>query len=173
MTEPQPVEKLIPRIFEKYTENPRGWHILNTPSGDMVVLGPDVSYQLRIIELSPSRYTGVGMEIESLEMPVEEISGTPEFGLRVLDEQDIRILAEALVGSSNMLPQVEEIVRRTPVSLAQIEHSDVKHILSGPVLSRPDLKCFSPSVIRRQYELERHAQRIFRERYPLRAGMYL
>ncbi len=172
MTESQPVEKLVPRIVEQYTEHPRGWRVIHTPTGDMLIFGPDVNYQLRLIELSPFSFTGVGMEIDAPELNDDEITAAPEFGLRPLDENDIHNLIAVIMGQSSRIPQIGEIVRRTPVSPAQLERSDVRHILSGPVLSRPDLTAFSPEVIRRQYELKRQAMTIFRERYPQRAGMY-
>ena len=63
MTDPEPAEKIVPRIIEQYSERPRGWHIMNTPRGEVLVLSSDSAFQLKLIPLNPREFTGAGVEL--------------------------------------------------------------------------------------------------------------
>jgi hypothetical protein len=57
----------------------------------------------------------------------------------------------------------------SPLDLDRIKSS---HLLTGPILARPDLASLSPEMSKLTSMLEKEAERTFRERYPMRAGMY-
>ena len=175
MTDPEPAEKIVPRIVKQYTENPRGWHIMNTPLGEVLVLSPDSAFQLKLIPLNPFEFTGAGVELPRSSKTIEEIRSSPEFGLRPIDEKDLQGILTALGSPQGTSPEIQEILRRAPVSLEDLsakEHA-ADHILRGPVLLRPDLSSLSPELLKMQMTLDRSAQKTFRNRFPMRAGMYI
>ncbi|MBN2228113.1 MAG: hypothetical protein JW779_00870 [Candidatus Thorarchaeota archaeon] len=177
MNDPEPAEEIVPRILKQYSERPRGWHIMNTPTGDVLVLSTDSAFQLKLIPLSPFEFTGAGIELSKSNKTIESIRSSPEFGLRPIDELDLQKLVNALGSSQSTgsVPEVQEILKRAPVSLEDLssnKHAQ-DHILRGPVLMRPDLGSLSPELLEMQTLLDRSAQKSFRDRYPMRAGMYL
>ena len=171
MTDPEPIEKIMPRILKQYSERSRGWHIMNTPRGEMLVLSSDSAFQLKLIPLNPYEYTGAGVELPESSETAESIRSSPEFGLRPLDETDLHGIINSLTGSSEPGLNIEDILKRTPKPIKDIS-PEASHILRGPVLTRPDLGSLSPELLKRQISLDRSAERRFRKRYPERAGMY-
>ncbi|MFW9909454.1 MAG: hypothetical protein ACFFEF_12840 [Candidatus Thorarchaeota archaeon] len=174
MTDPEPAEKIVPRIVKQYTEHPRGWHIMNTPRGEVLVLSPDSAFQLKLIPLNPYEFTGAGIELPKSNKTIEEIRSSPEFGLRPVDEDDLLSILNALGSTQGTSPEIQEILRRSPVSLEDLSTNKhaADHILRGPVLMRPDLGSLSPEILKMQMALDRSAQKTFRDRFPMRAGMY-
>ena len=174
MTDPEPAEKIVPRIVKQYTEHPRGWHIMNTPRGEVLVLSPDSAFQLKLIPLNPYEFTGAGVEHPKSSKTIEEIRTSPEFGLRPIDEDDLTGILTALGSPQGTSPEIQEILRRSPVSIEDLSMNKhaTDHILRGPVLMRPDLGSLSPEILKMQMTLDRSAQKTFRDRYPMRAGMY-
>ena len=75
-------------------------------------------------------------------------------------------------GDESARQEVGEILSRTPLSLEDLSTTENSHILRGPVLSRPDLGSLSPEILKMQMALDRSANKTFRKRYPMRAGMY-
>jgi hypothetical protein len=171
VTDPEPIEKIMPRILKQYSERPRGWHIMSTPRGEMLVLSSDSAFQLKLIPLNPYEFTGAGVELPESSEAAEEIRSSPEYGLRPLDETDLQGIINSLSGSSEPKISVADILKRTPRSIDDLSPKD-SHILHGPVLTRPDLGSLSPEILKRQLSLDKSAERTFRRRYPERAGMY-
>ncbi|MFW9870106.1 MAG: hypothetical protein ACFFFO_15800 [Candidatus Thorarchaeota archaeon] len=171
MTDPEPIEKIMPRILKQYSERPRGWHIMTTPRGEMLILSSDSAFQLKMIQLSPFEFTGAGVELPESSETAESIRSSPEFGLRPLNETDIQGLINTMTGSSEPSISIGDILKRTPKSIEDLS-IETSHVLRGPVLTRPDLGSLSPEILRRQLSLDRSADRIFRKKYPMRAGMY-
>jgi hypothetical protein len=167
----EPVDEVVPRILQRYSEKPRGWRILSTPVGDMLVLGPDSAFQLKLIPLSPMEFTGAGVELSS-ERHLDPMTTSPEFGFRPLHDKDIQSLIESISSPELVRPEIDSIIKRTPMTLAQLNTTTARHILSGPILTRPDLSTLNQDVLKTQTSLERKARSIFRDRYPMRAGMY-
>lgn len=172
MTDIEPVDKIVPRIMEQISDSPKGWRVLNTPRGEMLVLGPENAFQLQLISLNPQEFTGAGVELDSPAKALRSLRSTPDFGLRPLDEPDIMSLVESLGDPSKTSSLLRSIISRDPISPIDIGNARVNPLLSGPVLTRPDLGSLDPSIAKLQKSLESSAQRIFRERYPMRAGMY-
>jgi hypothetical protein len=174
VTDPEPAETIVPRIVREYTEHPRGWHIMNTPLGEVLVLSPDSAFQLKLISLNPYEFTGAGIEIPRSNKTIEEIRSSPEFGLRPIDEVDLQSILNALGSPRGTSPEIQEILKRAPVSLEDLSGNEktASHILRGPVLMRPDLSSLSPEFLKMQMNLDRSAQQVFRKRHPMRAGIY-
>jgi hypothetical protein len=126
---------------------------------------------LKLIQLSPYEFTGAGVELPESNDTAESIRSSPEFGLRPLKETDLQGLFNALTGSTEPSISIGDILKRTPKSIDDLS-LESSHILRGPVLTRPDLGSLGPELLKRQLSLDRSADRIFRKKYPMRAGMY-
>ena len=170
MKDAEPVDDLVPRILQQYSEKPRGWRVMSTPGGDMLVLGPESAFQLKLISINPSLVTGAGIEIPDTDKAFERIRASPEFGFRPISGTDLQDIIQALNHPKIARPQIDAILRRTPLPLTKIRPSE--SILTGPVLTRPDLKSLSPEIMKTQLSLDRAAWRQFSKRYPMRAGMF-
>ena len=174
MTEqdPEPIEDIVPRILKDYSDEPRGWRILSTPVGDMLVLGPTSTFQLKLIPLGPQKFTGAGVEISGSKKALKRIRQTPEFGLRPLSSDEMTDLLTAFTNPETSSSKLQTILSRTPLSHEDLTHSSAEHILSGPILTRPDFGALDAEILKRQLSLDRSASDVFRQRYPMRAGMY-
>ncbi len=172
MTNPEPADKIVPRILQQYSERPRGWHILSTPRGEMLVLSPDSAFQLKLIPLNPYEFTGAGVELPESCDTVERIRSSPEFGLRPLNESDLRGILNSITGDSGPKLSLDDIMKRAPRSLDDLSTDIPTPVLQGPVLMRPDLGSLSPEILKRQLSLDRSAEKTFRKRFPERAGFY-
>jgi len=173
VTDPETAEEIVPRILKQYSERPRGWHIMNTPRGEVLVLSSDSAFQLKLIPLNPREFTGAGVELPESNDIVDSIRTSPEFGLRPLSEADLQGIANSVSGENQDARQeIGEILSRTPLSIEDLSSNESSHILRGPVLSRPDLGSLSPEILKMQMALDRSANKTFRKRYPMRAGMY-
>jgi len=173
VTDPETAEEIVPRILKQYSERPRGWHIMNTPRGEVLVLSSDSAFQLKLIPLNPREFTGAGVELPESNDIVDSIRTSPEFGLRPLSEADLQGIANSMSGGDQDARQeISEILSRSPLSIEDLSSNESSHILRGPVLSRPDLGSLSPEILKMQMALDRSANKTFRKRYPMRAGMY-
>ena len=173
VNEPEPAETIVPRILEQYSERPRGWRIMNTPRGEVLVLSSDSAFQLKLIPLNPREFTGAGIELPESNDIVDSIRTSPEFGLRPLSEADLQGIAASMSGEQDAREEISEILSRTPLSLEDLSSNQSSHILRGPVLTRPELGSLSPEILKMQMTLDRSAQKTFRKRYPMRSGMYI
>ncbi|MFQ5831542.1 MAG: hypothetical protein ACE5H4_02470, partial [Candidatus Thorarchaeota archaeon] len=90
MTKIEPAEEIVPRILERYEKEPRGWRVMNTPRGEMLVVGPDSVFQLKLISLNPFEFVGSGVEMSESNKVVKSVRSTPEFGFRPLTDVDIQ-----------------------------------------------------------------------------------
>jgi hypothetical protein len=166
----EPVDALVPRILQQYSEKPRGWRVMSTPKGDMLVLGPESAFQLKLISINPTLVTGAGIEIPDTDKAFERMRSTPEFGFRPISGTDLQDIIKALNQPDIARPQVDAILRRTPLPITKIKPSE--SILTGPVLTRPNLSSLSPEILKTQLSLDRVAWKQFSKRYPMRAGMF-
>ncbi|MFW9954081.1 MAG: hypothetical protein ACFFD3_05975 [Candidatus Thorarchaeota archaeon] len=145
---------------------------MSTPLGEMLVVGPSSAFQLKLIPLNPREYTGAGAELSDSNTTIESLRSSPEFGLRPLHLTDIENLVEAMSDPVLSQKHLASIIRRDPILPADIQKQKVDHLLTGPVLTRPNLSSLSPDIMSLQRSLEKSAHRVFRDRYPMRAGMY-
>ncbi|MFO7837443.1 MAG: hypothetical protein R6V83_12430 [Candidatus Thorarchaeota archaeon] len=168
----KPVEELVPEIMKQYSEKPRGWRVLSTPRGDMLIRGPSTAFQLKLISLGPKRFTGAGLEIPNPDRTLPPADSIPEFGLRPLSETDMTDIFESLRNPESSRTSLESIMKRSPIAPPDIEETKAEHLLSGPVLRRPNFESMDTSISKLQSKLEKQAQKTFEKRYPMRAGMY-
>ncbi len=173
MTDIEPADEIVPRILKQYSKSPRGWRVLSTPRGEMLVVGPESTFQLKLISLNPMEYTGAGIEITDSNSAIDRLRASPEYGLRPLDSMDIQKLIESLSDPASSRTHLESIIQRDPIIPKDLEKTSVDHLLTGPVFTRPDLGSMSPDILKLQDSLDKSAQRIFKKQYPMRAGMYL
>ena len=172
MPDIEPMDDILPRILKQYSAEPRGWRVMSTPRGEMLVVGTESTFQLKLIPLSPYRFTGAGIELSEPSKVLEKIRSTPEYGFRPLQESDIQSLVSTLSEPKKTRLQLQRILTRSPLSLSDLAGESVDHLLTGPVLTRPDLGTLGPEMLRSSDILEHHALREFRRRYPERAGMF-
>jgi len=158
--------------MKQYSESPRGWRVLNTPLGEMLVVGPDSAFQLKIIPLNPLEFTGAGAELPESNSVIDSIRSSPEYGLRGLAQAELEAILESMINPSVASSPISSIIQRDPLLPEDIERGNIDHFLTGPVLTRPDLSNLGPEVLRMRESLERSANKVFRKRYPMRAGMY-
>lgn len=172
MTDPEPVDSIVPRIMELYTQSPKGWHVLSTPKGDMLIMGPDSSFHLKLIPINPTEFTGVGVEIPGSHKSLDFVRRVPEYGFRPIHDSDLDQILSLLNQGSDAQSVIKSIIQREPMTPTAIEHSDARHILTGPVLTRPNLGDISSEISKVHSSLEREALELFRKKYPMRAGMF-
>ncbi|MHA1771280.1 MAG: hypothetical protein ACTSYL_06620 [Candidatus Thorarchaeota archaeon] len=168
----EPAEEIIERIMSQYSQEPRGWHVLNTPTGDLLVLGPHSTFQLRLIDLNPAEFTGVGMELHAPPESISHFRSAPDFGLRGLSNTDLGNLVKALHGDSLAMEQARDILNREPLPPSEVESKNIDHILSGPVFTRPDLVSLDPTIASITHQLSESARDLFHKKYPMRSGMF-
>jgi len=77
---------------------------MTTPRGEMLVVGPDSAFQLKLISLNPFEFVGSGMEVKDTSSTVKSVRSTPEFGFRPLTETDIQGLVAAIFSVGQFLP---------------------------------------------------------------------
>ncbi|NHJ12052.1 MAG: hypothetical protein EAX95_00140 [Candidatus Thorarchaeota archaeon] len=172
MPDIEPVDDILPRILKQYSAEPRGWRVMSTPGGEMLVVGADSAFQLKLIPLSPYKFTGAGIELSNPSKVLDSMRSTPEYGFRPLQESDLRNLASTLSEPEKTRMQLQRILSRSPLSLSDLASENVDHLLTGPVLTRPDLGTLSPEMLRSRDILEQSALKEFRRKYPERAGMF-
>jgi hypothetical protein len=168
----EPADEIVPRILKRYSESPRGWRMMSTPVGDMLVVGQDSAFQLRIIPINPREYTGAGTELPESNDVIDRMRTSPEFGSRNLTQTDIETLVESMSNPAQIQQHLHDILHRNPLLPTEIDKGGIDHLLTGPVLTRPDLDGLGPDVLNLRRSLERSANRVFRKKYPMRAGMY-
>jgi hypothetical protein len=169
----KPLEYVVKEITSRYNHKPEGWNALADSRGNIIVLGPRSSYRLKLISLGPNKYTGVGTKVKSSERLNGMVRGAPSYGFRPLSEDKIELLLTALHQKGRIeRALIDELLGGTPVSTGEIKKLKPHMVLSGPMITYPDLAAISG----RQRELERkltlEAEKLFRKRYPLRAEMY-
>ncbi|MFW9846256.1 MAG: hypothetical protein ACFFD6_05890 [Candidatus Thorarchaeota archaeon] len=172
MTKIEPAEDIVPRILQQYSDHPRGWRVMTTPRGEMLVVGPDSAFQLKIISLNPFEFVGSGTEIKDASRAIKSVRSTPEFGFRPLTQSDLQSIVNAVGNPQEVQSQLRNIILRAPVSSSELQSSSIDHILSGPVLTRPELSSLGGDVLKVQSQLEKSAMSIFRKRYPMRSDMF-
>ncbi len=167
------LDESIKEIIEGYNRRPKGWQFVSDLRGNILVLGPDTGYRIKLMMISPEESIGVGAKIFDVE-PIRRYIGTGlNSGLRPLDHDLSKALISAIsenrVNSSTILKKVLEM---DPVPVYELERSDVGAILSGPFVTHPDLRTISKSQSELDNKLSAELDKIFRNKCPLRASIY-
>ena len=138
----------------------------------MLIIGPDSAFQLRLVQVNPREFTGVGTEVPRSSKEIERITESPEFGLRAITDADIQEIVQSLTSQIDVRPKLQSIIQRNPLVHDEIRDTGADLFLSGPVLTTPDFKSLSVETLKLQKSLERDAMETFRRKYPHRAGMF-
>lgn len=167
------LEESIKEIIEGYNKRPKGWQFLSDSKGNVLALGPEMGYRIKLMMISPAESIGVGVRIPDVEPLKRSIGSTFDSGFRALDRETSRRLLSAI--SENRISDtslLEKILGTDPVPVYELDKGDIGAILGGPFLAHPDLRAISRSQVELDNKLSAELDRLFRTKYPLRAGIY-
>ena len=168
----EPIEQVIERIMNLYNKNPGGWSVLIDQKGNMLVLGPRTGYKLRLIPINPREYTGVGVKIQGLEEIRETLRGIPSYGFRPLTRYKMKRFLDSIQQEGLIKEKlIRELFRIKPVPTRELQVR-TEAILSGPIITHPDLSAVSKGQRELEARLTMEAERLFRMKYPSRARIY-
>lgn len=171
--EAEPIESLMDKILDLYDRKPGGWNVLTDLKGNVLILGPQVSYRLKLISLNPYDYTGVGMKIGNEKVVRNSVEGVPSYGFRPLTRKQTKLLFTGIHqhGAVND-GLVKKLLGLSPVPTWQLRDNKQKAILSGPVITHPNLSSISKNQRELEKKLDMEAYKLFRKRFPGRAAIY-
>ncbi len=164
-------EDVIREILESYNRKPVGWQIASDFRGNMLALGPDTGYRLKFMIISPSERIGVGVRFDD-PVDVGRLGLSPPCGFRPLSAEVAKEAIAAIASGGAAQQVMERLMRAKPVRLQDCQGKDVGAVLSGPFMSHPDLRMISPRQSDLDAKLAAEVERIFRQRYPMRASMF-
>jgi hypothetical protein len=168
----EPIESIVNKIKNGYNKHPVGWTVLSDLKGNILVLGPNEGYMLRMISLNPQEQTGVGIEIDGLHETRKLLRGAPSYGFRPLSNRKAEEILNSFSYTERRNKLISEILERKPVSSSEIENNKLKGVLSGPIIAHPDISTISERQKELEFKLKIEAEKIFRKKYPYRASIY-
>ncbi|NHV45265.1 MAG: hypothetical protein HA493_01295 [Candidatus Verstraetearchaeota archaeon] len=147
------LEESINEIIERYNKKPKGWKFISDFKGNIIVIGPDIGYQLKVMMINPYESIGIGTRIyEPLNFELKYDSG-----FRILDKESFK---RVISGNYSI---IWDILKRDPVPTYELNKGEV--ILGGPILTT-DIK----SKIEEKLSME--LEKLFRKKYPFRVNMF-
>lgn len=160
------------RAMDAYNRHPEGWNVLVDPKGNVLILGREGGYRMKLVPLNPYEYTGVGVTIEGSEELRGLLTGAPSYGFRPVPSTVMRTLVhEAGRGTlSNAL--AKRLLSIPPRPSWSVRDADAKAVLRGPVIAHPDLGAISKGQRELDAKLAQEGNALFRRRYPQRAAFY-
>jgi hypothetical protein len=159
------------KIMNRYNNQPEGWSILTDHKGNLLVLGPNDGYMLRMIPINPQEHIGVGVKIDNSQEIRSLVNGAPSYGFRPLSfAQTNKLLNGFRQGAQPKL--VSELLKRRPLSIPELQKKKPKVVLGGPFIRHPDLSTISENQRLLEAKLKIESEKIFRKRYPFRASIY-
>ena len=167
------LEESVKEILEGYNKRPKGWQFVSDPLGNILALGPEAGYRIKLMMINPNESLGVGVKIQDVEPLRKTIGARFDSGFRPLDHDLSRALISAI--SEKRVTDwavLEKILRIDPVPTYELDKKDLGAILGGPFLAHPDLRSISKSQLELDAKLSAELDKLFRSRYPLRAGIY-
>ncbi|MFH0896421.1 MAG: hypothetical protein V1850_00025 [Candidatus Bathyarchaeota archaeon] len=168
----EPIESLANKIMDRYNQQPVGWTVLTDFKGNVLVLGPEEGYMLKMVTINPQEHTGVGVKLASLHEMRNLVEGAPPYGFRPLSRVQAAELQNSFCHSEKQNRLVSEILERDPLPMWELEKQRPNAVLSGPMIAHPDLSTISKSQKELEAKLTIEAQKLFREKYPHRAAIY-
>jgi len=166
----QPIESLMNRIMSQYNKHPEGWKVLSDQKGNVLIYGPRNAYRLKLIPLSPEAYTGVGAKLNNVKEMQKLTKRGPPFGLRPLSQAETKeLLTSSQQGQAEV---ISKLLEAKPLPVGSIFKKKPTAILSGPIISHPNLSAISKSQKELESKLAIDANRLFRKRHPGRAAIY-
>lgn len=159
--------------MDRYNKNPEGWNIMIDGKSNVLIIGPDIGYRLKLIPLSPQKYTGVGLRIRALEEMRRIVEGVPSYGFRPLTDKDTKEMFNIVYQEGTAQNRlIKKLLRLKPVSTWELQNKGTKAFLSGPVIAHPNLSTISDRQIELEERLAKEANKLFRKKYPERASIY-
>ena len=168
----EPIGSLMERIISRYNKRPLGWTTMIDMKGNVLVLGPEEGYMLKLITINPQEHTGVGMEIDSPREIRKLVEGTPGYGFRPLSAAQVKGLLRSFRRPEQGNRLVSEALKEEPLPTWELERKKPLAVLSGPVIAHPDLSTISKSQMQLDSKLRIEAERLFEKKYPDRAAIY-
>lgn len=167
------VEQITKRILYQYNRHPEGWSVLVDNKGDVLVIGPNSGYRLKLVPLNPKEYTGVGVRLGRSKGLRKIAKDIPPYGFRPLSHEETRDLLSAIRRRGRPTDKrIKELLEMKPVPTWEIDEKRPEAVVTGPLVAHPNLSAIS----KRQRELEAklavEADKLFRRKYPLRARTY-
>lgn len=167
----EPIESLMLKIMNRYNNQPEGWSVLTDYKGNLLVLGPNDGYMLRMIPINPEEHIGVGVKIDNPQEIRRFVNGAPPYGFRPLSTGQTKKLLNGF-RQREQHKLVSEILERRPLSIPELQKKKPRVVLGGPFLRHPDLSTISENQRMLEAKLKIESERLFRKRYPLRASIY-
>ncbi|MCX8182749.1 MAG: hypothetical protein N3D12_06495 [Candidatus Methanomethyliaceae archaeon] len=167
------LEESVKEILEGYNKRPKGWQFVSDPLGNILAIGPDAGYRIKLMMINPNESLGVGVKIQDVEPLRKTIGINFDSGFRPLDHDLSKALISAI--SENRITDltiIKKILQIDPVPIHELDRKDLGAILGGPFLTHPDLRSISKSQLELDAKLSAELDKLFRNRYPLRAGIY-
>jgi len=151
------LEESINEIIEKYNKKPKGWKFISDFKGNIIVIGPDMGYQLKVMMINPYESIGIGTRLyKPINEPIK-YDFKYNSGFRILDEKSFK---EIISGNYNI---IWNILRKDPIPTYELNKGKI--ILGGPILAT-DIK----SKIEEKLSIE--LEKLFRKKYPFKANMF-
>lgn len=169
----EPIESLMNNILKRYNRKPEGWNVLIDGRGNVLIIGPKVGYRLKLITLNPQEYTGVGTKIEGLEEMRRILKGIPSYGFRPLSTKETKELFNTVHNRDAVQNKlIKELLGMKPVPTWELQEKRTKAFLSGPIITHPNLSAISERQRELEARLSIEADKLFRKKFPRRAGIY-
>jgi hypothetical protein len=158
--------------MNQYNKKPEGWTVLTDHKGNVLVLGPKTGYRLKLIPLNPQEYTGVGIEIDGPKEKRRVAEGVPSYGFRPLSNTETEELLNTAHQRYTLNKLINKLLEIKPVPTGELKKKKPKAVLSGPVITHPNLSAISNSQKELESKLAVEADKLFRKKYPGRAAIY-
>ncbi|MDH5807236.1 MAG: hypothetical protein QXW62_03245 [Candidatus Methanomethylicaceae archaeon] len=160
------IEELLQEIINYYNKHPKGWRFVSDNKGNVIVIGPDVGYQLKLMMINPNESIGIGTKITNLESIKNIFKIEFDAGFRILDESALNTLISGKFSNNFIL----KLLEKEPSPLNELDKG--KAILGGPFLLHPDIRMISKSQQKLEEKLTMELNKLFRMKYPHRANIY-
>jgi hypothetical protein len=167
----EPLEAVINKIITQYNRNTTGWMVLSDNKGNVLVIGPETGYKLKLISLNPQDNMGVGVEINDVEQMRKNMKVWPSYGLRPLSSFDANTLLNTF-DSVTRNKLITNLLGIKPVPTLELQKREAQVVLSGPIITHPNLSTISKSQRALDVKLALEADNLFRKKYPHRAAIY-
>jgi hypothetical protein len=165
------IESLGKKIMKKYNQQPTGWNMFLDFKGNMLVLGPEEGYMMKMIHINPKEQTGVGIKIDGNSEMRRILKGAPTYGFRPVSKPQAKEIFDSFRQErKNRL--ISKILEKKPISTSELQKKKLGAVLSGPVIAHPNLTTISKSQRELESKLQIEAQKLFRKKYPHRAAIY-
>lgn len=160
------------RVINRYNENPEGWNVLLDGRGHMLIVGPNINYKIRFMNINPYEYTGVGTKIETTEEIRNALKNFPHYGFRPLSKANINRMLKSIHRKGAITKKlIKELTSIKPIPIHDLEERG-GGILTGPIITHPDLSTISSAQRKLEAKLAIEAEKLFLRKYPSRARLY-